>query len=182
MGFCLSSCPKSAKSSLYISKNKAKIGDIVLSYNTDKQINEYNKVQKLFEYYNDGAEELYELTINNKIIKVTASHAFYVNNKLSLNVDIYVPNSENQITSDRYYDFYQPNVTKINDDFSWISAKNLKIGYKVMDSNGNYYSITNIIHYPYPAIVYNFSVENNYNYYVTDSSILVHNKIYKFGF
>ena len=155
------------------------VGDVVLSYNTDKQTNEYNTVKKIFEYYNDGSEELYELTINNKVIKVTASHSFYVNNSKSLNVDLYIPNSENQITSYKLYSFYKPNVSKINDSFSWISAKNLKIGYMVMDSNGNYYPITNIIHYTYPAMVYNISVENNVNYYVTDSAILVHNAIHK---
>lgn len=45
MGFCLSSCPKSAKSSLYISKNKAKIGDIVLKGNKIVSPDRYNEVK-----------------------------------------------------------------------------------------------------------------------------------------
>ena len=45
MGFCLSSCPKSAKSSLYISKNKAKIGDIVLKGNKIVSPDRYSEVK-----------------------------------------------------------------------------------------------------------------------------------------
>jgi len=65
---------------------------------------------------------------------------------------------------------------KTSDGFDWISAKDLEIGDIVKDSDGNYLSITNITSKPILDDLYNIEVEENHNYYVTESEILVHNR------
>ena len=57
--------------------DKLEIGDMVLSYNVDTNENEYKMVTKLY-VHNNVNEELYSLNINNKILKVTGKHRFYI--------------------------------------------------------------------------------------------------------
>lgn len=64
---------------------------------------------------------------------------------------------------------------KTDDGYDWIAAKDLKVGYIVMDAAGNYYPITKITSKDIVQDLYNLEVENNHNYYVTTSEILVHN-------
>lgn len=54
-----------------------KAGDLVLSYNIDRKTNVYNKVKELLIHENSN-EDIYELSINNKILKVTENHRFYI--------------------------------------------------------------------------------------------------------
>ena len=57
-----------------------------------------------------------------------------------------------------------------------IKLKDLKVGDIVMDVKGKYYSITKITSKDIIETVYNLEVNDNHNYYVTESKILVHNK------
>ncbi|MDD5980133.1 MAG: Hint domain-containing protein [bacterium] len=121
-----------------------KVGDYVLSYNEETKQTEYNRVYDTY-IHTKNNEELYELTINGKILKVTAAHRFYVKEKGTT-------------------------------EFVWEEAKGLKVGDILLDSNNKEQKITNINHYIHFGTVYNFAVENNHNYYVTENGYLVHNK------
>lgn len=67
--------------------------------------------------------------------------------------------------------FYLPKYS------GWVPAKNLKIGYELLDINNNLVIIDDVrfISHNIPITVYNFTVENDHTYYVGDDSILVHN-------
>ena len=58
-----------------------KEGDYVLSYNFKDRKNVFNRVKQLL-IHEDNSEDVYELTINSKILKVTEKHRFYVENEL----------------------------------------------------------------------------------------------------
>lgn len=58
---------------------------------------------------------------------------------------------------------------------SWIAAKDLIVGDKVMYSNKTYHEIINIASTTKKDNYYNFEVADNHNYYVTKDEILVHN-------
>ena len=121
----------------YKNIDEVRIGDIVLSYNEVTGKNEYNKVLNTY-IHEDLEDELYTLVMNNKELKVTGSHRFYIDN-------------------------------------NWVEASNLKLGDKVMYSDGTYHEITKIDHETQNNTVYNIEVENNHNYYVGEG-ILVHNR------
>ena len=57
----------------------------------------------------------------------------------------------------------------------WIEASRLQIGDLLHLKNGDYTTIINIENFPKYQKVYNFDVEGNENYYVTEDGILVHN-------
>lgn len=55
------------------------IGDVILSYNEEKKINEFKKVINTFEYEND---EILTIQLKNgSQIKVTKNHKFFYNNR-----------------------------------------------------------------------------------------------------
>ncbi|MDD5980132.1 MAG: polymorphic toxin-type HINT domain-containing protein [bacterium] len=120
-----------------------KVGDYVLSYNKETKQTEYNRVYDTY-IHTKNNEELFELTINGKVLKVTAAHRFYVKEKGTT-------------------------------EFIWKEAKELKVGDILLDSNNKEQKITNINYYLHFGTVYNFAVENNHNYYVTENGYLVHN-------
>lgn len=64
---------------------------------------------------------------------------------------------------------------KTDDSYEWKEAEDLQVGDIVMDSKGNYYPITNVTSRDIQDNLYNIEVEDNHNYYVTTSEILVHN-------
>ncbi len=141
----------------FVNIEDIKSNDIVLSYNVSKDKYEYNKVIKPLIHEN-SEEEIYVIEVNGEVIKTTSEHPFYIARKLSLTDD------KNNF-----------NKYETNDKGLWTKAKYLKEGYYLMDSNGIYYPITKITHYKYKGTVYNLNVENNHNYFVSESSILVHN-------
>jgi len=58
----------------------------------------------------------------------------------------------------------------------WVEAKDLKAEDRVIQKNGIIRTIDQVIYAPSNGTtVYNFSVEDNHNYFVTDRAILVHN-------
>ena len=111
------------------------IWDTVLSYNTDTNTNEWNVVQQTL-VHTDNIHEMYEITVNWSILKVTDAHRFYVKKSLNAN------------------------------NFDWIEAKDLKIWDMLFMSNGNLVKIENIKHYNNKETVYNLEVKGNHNYYV----------------
>ena len=62
-------------------------------------------------------------------------------------------------------------------DKGWTRAYDVKVGDKMLSSNGDKIEITNIEHIKYdePIKTYNLTVEDNSNYFVTDIQVLVHN-------
>ena len=65
---------------------------------------------------------------------------------------------------------------------AWVSAEDLKVGYKVLTSDGEYATIEAVrpIHYKTPQTTYNFEVADFHTYYV-GTGVLVHNKNCGFG-
>jgi len=57
----------------------------------------------------------------------------------------------------------------------WIEAKNLKKGDELYLKDGSKCVIISIKKYQKEQVVYNFEVEDNHNYYVSEKQILVHN-------
>ena len=111
------------------------VGDYVYSYNEKLKISELKKVVKLFV---NNTEILYNISIENEILKVTENHPFYVKN-------------------------------------SCIPVIDLKVKDKVLLYNGKTAEINQIFKEVKDTKVYNFEVEDNHNYYVGISGILVHN-------
>lgn len=69
-----------------------------------------------------------------------------------------------------------PICVSLNNTLGFINAKDLKIGNRVVDYEGNIHEITSITCENVTDTFYNIEVENNHNYYVTENNILVHNK------
>ena len=86
--------------------------------------------------HEDNVHEMYELTINGNILKVTDVHRFYVKKSDS------------------------------SKDYDWIESKYLKVGDVLLMSDGNLVKIEKINHYSNMETVYNLTVENNHNYFV----------------
>ena len=126
------------------------IGDMVLSYNTLTLQNEYNKVTEKY-VHEDNNDELYELTIDGKILEVTRVHVFFV------------ANDDNND--------YQCNMS-----FKLRHAQSLKVWDRLMMSDGKYVTIENITHRHNYWTVYNLEVENVHNYFVAEW-YLVHNSL-----
>ena len=64
---------------------------------------------------------------------------------------------------------------KNENGFDWVAIENIKIGDYVVDSNYKYHKICDIKTKNIIENLYNFEVEDNHNYYVTENEILVHN-------
>ncbi|MCX8525690.1 Hint domain-containing protein [Chryseobacterium formosus] len=60
-------------------------------------------------------------------------------------------------------------------DGKWVEAGDLRIGDELFGINNQFYQITSLIREARKQKVYNFEVEDNHNYYISDQSILVHN-------
>ena len=119
--------------------------DSVLSYDIDSGEQSYNEVVNVIRR-DVVDEELYELNIENHILKVTWTHRFYI-----VDVD----------------DWYQcSNV--------WKRAMDVKKWDILLKQDGSYVIVDGVNHYPYSGMVYNFEVENTHAYYV-DEWYLVHN-------
>jgi len=63
------------------------------------------------------------------------------------------------------------------DGKGWVLAVNLKVGDKLVQSNGNHLEIDNIeiVHHDEKVKVYNFTVDDFHTYFVSDLGIWVHN-------
>jgi len=79
---------------------------------------------------------------------------------------------EKLLTTTTEHPFY---VKKKDGDGEWLTAAELKKGYKVLRPDGKWTPITKVSRETKPTKVYNFEVEKNHNYFVGDFGILVHN-------
>ncbi len=123
-----------------------KVGDMVLSYNEEKGVNEFSRVNDTF-IHDNVLSDLYTLTIEGVDLQVTAIHNFYIK-RIEDGKEIY----------------------------DYIAAEDLKVGDQVRYSNGTYHTIEKIIDYYQRDTYYDIEVDNNHNYYVSEQKILVHNK------
>lgn len=126
----------------YVDIDNIKVDDLVMSYNFDKNSNEYSKVIKTFEH-KDINDDLYTIISGSIVIEATSMH---------------------------------PICVSLNNTLEFINAKDLKIGNRLVDFEGNIHEITSITCESVTDTFYNIEVENNHNYYVTENNILVHNK------
>ena len=124
------------------------IWDMVLTYDTIKMHTEYNKITDLL-VHEDNYDELYELTIDGNLLQVTSGHPFFVINN----------------DTDNY---------QCKRQLKWLYAKELKVWYELLMSDGNHATIQKITHKPNHWTVYNLAVENQHNYFVGEW-YLVHN-------
>ena len=76
-----------------------------------------------------------------------------------------------EIVSTPGHKYFLPETKK------WVSAEDLKVGVKVLLSDGSYGIIEAVraIHYDIPQTTYNFEVADFHTYYVAKISLLVHN-------
>lgn len=128
------------------------VGDIVLSFNEEKNINEYNKVTNIYKPNHDDLVE-YKLS-NGKSIISTFDHPYYVN---GLNLASYSP----ELTIQRYENLNNVIGIKVGDEL------NLE----------NYEKVTILSIIEKDKIMtqtYIFTVENAHNFYA--NGVLVHNK------
>ena len=116
-----------------------KINDIVYSFNEKTNKVELNTVAKTFIHEDT---EIYEIYINDEIIKVTPHHRFYI---------------------------------KRNNKFEWIEVKDLTLTDKLFNNKNKLITINKIEYKKETNIVYNFEVQNNHTYFVSNKNILVHN-------
>ena len=113
------------------------------------------------------------LSYNEQTKKKEYAKVIYTYEHLNVNDNIYSIKVNNTIIeASTEHPFY----VKSLDGFEIVRTKDLKIGDILFDSSGSYYpiidiSITNSINN-----LYNIEVENNHNYYVSNSNILVHNR------
>lgn len=128
----------------------------------------------------DGYKEISKIKVGDKVLSYnektkkneyarviyTYEHLDKVDNIYSIKVN----NSVIEASTDH------PFYVKSNDGFKMVKSKDLKVGDMLFDSNGNYYSITEISVSNSKNDLYNLEVEKNHNYYVSNSNILVHNK------
>ena len=109
--------------------------DKVLSYNVDTNTNEENVVKQRI-VHPDLSHEMYELTINGNVLKVTDVHPFYVKK------------------------------SNLSEDYDWVAAQNLKVWDVLLMSDGSLVKIESINHYSNKETVYNLEVDGNHDYFV----------------
>lgn len=64
---------------------------------------------------------------------------------------------------------------KRNNEYMWIPAKDITTSDFLINANKEKIEIYNITNKKENNTVYNFEVENNHNYFVSEENILVHN-------
>ena len=111
--------------------DKIKIGDKVLSYNEKKHKNEYKEVLEVYTHPNN-IDRLYHITINEKVLDVTASHRFYIKRN---NIQKWIPAYKLKVGDMvMYQDNTYHKITNIT------SSKSIKTVYNInVADNHNYY-------------------------------------------
>lgn len=64
---------------------------------------------------------------------------------------------------------------KRNNKFRWVKVKDLLLTDKLFDNENKLITINKIEYKKETNIVYNFEVQNNHTYFVSNKNILVHN-------
>ncbi|MDO4377407.1 MAG: DUF5011 domain-containing protein, partial [bacterium] len=134
-------------------------GTLVLTENGYKEIDKINIGEKVLSYNEETKQNEYK-TVLKTFVHNDMNETLY---KLLVNGSII------EVTS--LHRFY----VKTESGYDWIAAKDLNVGDVVMNKEGHYYTIDSITNIQIKETVYNLSVEDNHNYYVTEDNILVHN-------
>ncbi len=135
-----------------------KEGTLVETENGLKPIEEIEVGDKVLAYDEDTGEQGYKTVKqlfrneSNNWVKVTVNGA--------------------DIESTPGHKYFLPKTKK------WVSAEDLKVGTKVLLSDGNYGIVETIEHISYdtPQTTYNFEVEDYHTYYVGTQGVCVHNQ------
>jgi len=131
------------------------VGDKVLSYNINTGTLEYKAVKKVFKRMSKN--NLYLINVGKTEIKVTENHMFYVKmNDLRPDLDSKIYNHD--------------------ENNNWLEAKRIRRNTKLFTSSFKYLNVEKIENIVGNEYVYNFKVECNHNYFVTEDRILVHNR------
>ena len=133
-------------------------GDMIMTYNIASQNVEYHRVLRPLVHENSN-DELYELTINWDVLKVTEVHNFYITR------DWFEENVENQCVN----------------PYKWTMAKELQVWDKILMKDWSLAEIEDITHHSNYGTVYNLSIEDVHTYFV-DKWYLVHNELNKAEF
>ncbi len=122
-------------------------GDVVLSYNVESGELEYKSVART---YIRESDDLYDLSIQGeeKAFRVTATHPF----------------------------FARPGCPSIETEGKWIRVDELRVGFEVMNPDGDWVRIIKLQRHKGKFKVYNFEVVDNHDYFVGQSGVLVHNQ------
>ena len=144
--------------------------DMVVSYNTDTNVTESSMVERTI-IHEDSDHEMYELTINGNVLRVTGVHPFYVRKSLSADYNKFEINT---LKLNGLRSFNLVNIV-FSKDYDWIEAQNLKVWDKLLMIDGSLVEIEEINHYHNQETVYNLEVEGNHDYFV-NMWYLVHNK------
>jgi len=75
------------------------------------------------------------------------------------------------VEATEFHKFY----VKVNNGYRYVSVKNLKVGDKLIDLNGNEHIIRKINSKIKKSNYYDIEIEDNHNYYISEKNILVHN-------
>jgi hypothetical protein len=133
---------------------KIKVGDKVLSFNEQTKQFEYKTVAHTFI---GTKENLVHIKIKGeKRLTTTTEHPFYVKK---------THKARDALSSDDADD----------EDGEWVEAGSLKVGDRVLRSNGKWTRITRIEYEQKQITVYNFEVEGNHSYFVGNVGVLSHN-------
>ena len=124
-----------------------------------KNIEDISIGDKVLSYNTKTGQNEYKEVINKYIHRSTTDDLY------TLTID----NQELDVTSNHRFYIIR------NNSATWIAAKDLVVGDKVMYSDSTHHLITNITYAAKNDTYYNFEVADNHNYYVTNNEILVHN-------
>ena len=131
-----------------------KPGDMVLSYKLNDMEPYDQTIDVLSWFSEDDSGEFTE----SKVAKLWKDTSF----------DYIILNDTLKVT-------YEHNIfTKMDDEYTWVSAKNIRVGDLVFNEDGEYEEITKVEHIPKYVTVYNMQVKSDSMNYFTDS-YLVHN-------
>lgn len=132
-------------------------GTKILTINGYKNIEDIKINDKVYSY-NEKTRKI-EINKVNKIFIHEDTELF----KIHLDKDII------SVTPNHRFYVYR------NGDYSWIIAKELKVTDKLLNNQNKHINIQKIEYSKENNRVYNFEVENNHTYYVSNENVLVHN-------
>ena len=131
-----------------------KPGDMVLSYKLNDMEPYDQTIDVLSWFSEDDSGEFTESKVE-KLWKDTSFDYIILNDTLKVT--------------------YEHNIfTKVDDEYTWVSAKNIRVGDLVFNEDGEYEEITKVENIPKYVTVYNMQVKSDSMNYFTDS-YLVHN-------
>lgn len=128
-------------------------GDKVLSYNEKTKQTEYKTVMQTFERFAEAGRILsVKVEGESETLGVSGEHPFYVRVHRA-----------------------RDNTSAEDNDGEWREAKDLQVADEIRKADGTWAKVQSVTQRSEGAKVYNFSVKDNYNYFVGQTSLLAHN-------